>query len=415
MKRATDGTEPGSSLPAVEGGSPVCAEFLPFSRPSLGESEEREVLETLRSGWITTGPRTARFEGLLREFTAARRVVAVNSCTAALHLSLVTAGIGPGDEVITSPVTWPSTANVIVHCGATPVFVDIERDTFNLDLEQVAARVSPATRAILPVHLAGLPVDLDRVHEIAARHELEVIEDAAHALGGEFGGAPIGSRSRFVCFSFYPIKNITTGEGGALALNREEDEERVRQLALHGITRDAWKRYTHEGSIHWECVVAGFKYNMPDLCAALGIHQLARLPEFIARRRHLAGLYCELLSDVEEIILPSRVEQVGHAHHLFIITLRTDALRVGRDEFVGALKSENIGTGIHFRGLFLHPFYQQRFGVRPEDFPHASYTSERIVSLPLYPAMTDDDAAAVARAVKKLARFYRRDARGDGG
>ncbi|MGE3163781.1 MAG: DegT/DnrJ/EryC1/StrS family aminotransferase [Planctomycetota bacterium] len=393
--------------PAVEGGVPVRADFLPFSRPSLGDAEEQEVLATLRSGWITTGPRTARFEELLRGATGARSVLAVNSCTAALHLSLVGLGVGPGDEVITTAVTWPSTANVVVHCGATPVFVDIEPETFNLDLSQVEAKITSATRAIVPVHMAGLPVDLDRVHAIAARHGLEVVEDAAHALGASAGGQPIGSRSRFVCFSFYPIKNITTGEGGALAMNREADEERLRVLALHGITRDAWKRYTNEGSPHWDCVAPGFKYNMPDLCAALGIHQLARLQEFTERRRRLALRYRELLADIEEIILPASLEREGQAHHLFIIMVRPELLRIDRDGFVAALKAENIGTGIHFRGLFLHPYYRDRFGLRSADFPQATFTSDRIVSLPLYPAMSDADVVSVASAIRKLVCCYR--------
>lgn len=393
--------------PVVEGGEPLRGSFLPFALPKIGEEEEREVVEAIRSGWITTGPRTAKFEGMLKEYTGAEEVVAVNSCTAALHLSLVTAGVGPGDEVITSPVTWPSTANVIVHTGATPVFVDIERDTFNIDATRIEEKITDKTKAILPVHMAGQPCDLDRILAIADARGLDVIEDAAHALGAEYRGQRIGSFSRFTCYSFYPIKNITTGEGGALALNRAEDVERVRMLSLHGITKDAWKRYAEEGSIHWECVEPGFKYNMPDLCAALGVHQLPRMDDYIRTRRHYARLYRQAFIDTPELIVPQTVDDVRHAHHLFIVMLRPEMLRISRDEFVMALKKENIGSGIHFRSLHIQPYYRERYELRPDDFPNALFTSERIISLPLYPAMEERDVLLAANSVKKLVKYYR--------
>ncbi|MEM7262457.1 MAG: aminotransferase class I/II-fold pyridoxal phosphate-dependent enzyme, partial [Planctomycetota bacterium] len=394
--------------PVAEGGEPLRGTFLPFALPKIGEEEEREVLEVLRSGWVTTGPRTQKFESMLAEYTGAKEVVAVNSCTAALHLALAALDVGPGDEVITTPVTWPSTANVIVHQGATPVFVDIERDTFNIDPERIEEKITERTKAIMPVHMAGQPVDLDRIHEIATRHGLPVIEDAAHALGAEYRGQRIGSISRFACFSFYPIKNITTGEGGEIALNDEADVDRVRRLALHGITKDAWNRYTESGSIHWECVEPGFKYNMPDLSAALGVHQLPRLDGFIETRRRLARLYRQALMDCPEIILPSTGDDNRHAHHLFIAMLRPEMLKIDRDELVLALKAENIGTGIHFRSLHLQPYYRERFGFTPDDFPNASFTSDRIISLPLYPAIGEKDVLQVANSVKKLVKYYRR-------
>ncbi len=394
--------------PAVEGGEPLRGTFLPFALPEIGEEEEREVIEVLRSGWVTTGPRAKRFEQMLAEYTGAREVVALNSCTAALHLALVVLEVGPGDEVITSPVTWPSTANVIEHTGAKPVFVDIERDTFNIDPGLIEERIGPRTRAILPVHMAGQPVDLDRIHALAGRHGLEVIEDAAHAIGAEHRGRRIGSISRFTCFSFYPIKNITTGEGGALALNDPADVERARMMALHGITKDAWKRYSEEGSIHWECMEPGFKYNLPDLAAALGIHQLPKLERFIEQRRRHARLYRQAFIDAPEVILSQTHDHVRHAHHLFIIMLRTEMLRIDRDGFVRALAKERIGTGIHFRGLHLQPFYRDKYGLRPEDLPNATFTSERIVSLPLYPRMTENDVLGVANSVKKLIKYYRK-------
>lgn len=394
--------------PVLEGGEALRGSFLPFALPELGEEEEREVIEVLRSGWVTTGPRTKRFEAMLRDYTGAHDVVALSSCTAALHLALVVLKVGPGDEVITSPVTWPSTANVIEHTGAKPVFVDIERDSFNIDPSLIEERIGPRTRAIIPVHMAGQPVDLDRIHALAASRGLEVIEDAAHAIGAEYRGRRIGSISRFTCFSFYPIKNITTGEGGALALNRAEDVDRARMMALHGITKDAWKRYSEQGSIHWECTEPGFKYNMPDLAAALGIHQLPKLDRFIERRRRHARLYRQAFLDTPEVISPASSDGVRHAHHLYIVMLRTEMLRIDRDSFVQALQKEKIGSGIHFRGLHLQPFYRDKYGLRPEDFPNATFTSQRIISLPLYTRMTETDVLGVANTVKKLVKYYRK-------
>ncbi|MCA8960402.1 MAG: aminotransferase class I/II-fold pyridoxal phosphate-dependent enzyme [Planctomycetes bacterium] len=394
--------------PVAEGGEPLRGSFLPFALPSIGEEEIAEVVEVLRSGWVTTGPRTRRFEEAIRDYTGAADVVAVNSCTAALHICLASMDIGPGDEVITTPVTWPSTANVIVHTGATPVFVDIERDSFNIDPERIEEKITDKTKAIIPVHMAGQPVDLDAIHEIADRRGLTVIEDAAHAIGAEYRGRRIGSISRFACFSFYPIKNITTGEGGAIAFTDPADGERLRRLALHGITKDAWNRYTAEGSIHWECIEPGFKYNLPDLCAALGVHQMPRLDGFIETRRRYARLYRQALLDCPEVIVPNVSDDIRHAHHLFIIMLRTEMLKLDRDAFVQALKKENIGTGIHFRSLHLQPYYRDRFGFTPDDFPNASFTSERIISLPLYPGMAEKDVLQVANSVKKLVKYYRR-------
>ncbi|MCI0650733.1 MAG: aminotransferase class I/II-fold pyridoxal phosphate-dependent enzyme [Planctomycetes bacterium] len=393
--------------PVAEGGEPLRGAFLPFALPTLGEEEEQEVLAVLRSGWVTTGPRTQRFERQLADYTGAREVVAVNSCTAALHVALAALDIGPGDEVITTPITWPATANVVEHLGATPVFADIERDTFNIDPARIAEKITERTRAIVPVHMAGQPADLQQIHELAEARGIAVVEDAAHAIGAEYRGKRIGSISRFTCFSFYPIKNITTGEGGAIALNDPADSDRVRRLVLHGITRDAWKRYTNEGSLHWECVEPGYKYNMPDLAAALGIHQLPRLDGFIETRRRFARIYHQAFIDTPELILPRVADDVRHAHHLFIVMLRAEMLRVDRDGFVQALKKENIGTGIHFRGLHLQPFYRDKYRLEPHDYPNATFTSERIISLPLYPAMSESDVLVVANSVKKLVKYYR--------
>ncbi len=399
------------AVPAVDDGEPVRSSFLPFALPLLGREEEEEVVATLRSGWITTGPRTARLEKLIADYTGAKHAVCVNSCTAALHLSLVAAGVGRDDEVITSPITWPSTANVIVHQGAKPVFVDVEPDTFNMDPDRLEAAITDRTRAIVPVHMAGQPVDLDRIGAIAAARGIPVIEDAAHALGARYRERPIGSISKATCFSFYPIKNITTGEGGCVTTDDDEWAETLRVHALHGISRDAWKRYRQdasETSIHWECVAPGFKYNMPDLSAAIGIHQMGRLEGFIDRRRRIARRYDRAFQNVPEVVIPRVDDDIRHARHLYIIMVRPEMLSIDRDRLVLALKAEGIGTGIHFRSLHVQPWYRETFGFAPDAFPNAAMVSERIISLPLYPKMDDRDVETVIRAVRKLVDAYRK-------
>ncbi|MBN1419916.1 MAG: aminotransferase class I/II-fold pyridoxal phosphate-dependent enzyme, partial [Planctomycetes bacterium] len=395
-------------VPVREGGEPLRAQFLPFALPSIGPEEEQEILDTLRSGWITTGPRTAEFERRLAAYLGVPEVVAVSSCTAALHLSLIAAGVGPGDEVITSPVTWPSTANVIVHTGATPVFADIDRDTFNIRPDEIEKRMTPKTKAIIPVHIAGQPCEMEAIRRIAKAWGTIVIEDAAHAIGAEYRGRRVGAGGDFACFSFYPTKNITTGEGGAVAVSDPERAETIRLWSLHGVTRGAWNRYAAEGGLHWDLVVPGYKYNMPDLGAALGIHQLAHLDAFIETRRRYARLYDESFLDLAEIIRPRVLDGIRHAYHLYIIMIRPEMLRVDRDEFAKHLRAENVGVGFHFRSLHLSPYYRERLGIAPEDYPNARFTSDRILSLPLYPRMSVGDVLQVAEIIRKLVRFYRR-------
>mgnify|MGYP000011744200 FL=1 len=397
--------------PAVVGGDPVRSEFLPFALPSIGREEEQEVLETLRSGWITTGPRTQRFERMLAEYTGARHAIAVNSCTAALHLSLAALGVGPGDEVITTAITFPATANVVIHQGARPVLVDVDPTTLNIDPAAVEAAITPRTKAIIPVHMAGHPAEMDAIWAIAARHGVAVIEDAAHAIGAEYRGARVGNLqgSLAACFSFYPIKNMTTIEGGAVLTNDDAFAERVRLLALHGISKDAWKRYSSEGTQHWECLLPGYKYNMTDIQAALGLHQIKRLDGFLQVRERYARIYREAFADLPELELLRVDAHVRHAWHLFIVLLRTDRLAITRDEFIEALRRENIGTGIHFRSLHIQPFYREAFGLQPEDLPHAAAVSERLLSLPLYPRMSERDVLDVVAAVRKVVRAYRID------
>jgi dTDP-4-amino-4,6-dideoxygalactose transaminase/nucleoside-diphosphate-sugar epimerase len=394
--------------PASMGGDPVRQELLPFAQPSIGLEEEQEVLDTLRSGWLTTGPKVQRFEKALAEYTGAKHAIAVNSCTAALHLSLAALGVGPGDEVITSPITFPATANVAIHLGATPVFADIDPRTLNIDPIDVARKVTSRTKAIMPVHMAGQPVDMDAIYAIARRHNLAVIEDAAHAIGAEYRGTKIGNLegSAAACFSFYPIKNMTSAEGGAILTNDDDLAERARILTLHGISTDAWKRYTKEGSHHWETLMAGYKYNMTDIQAAIGLPQLKRLDGFIHMRERYTNLYQTALSDVKEIELLECIPGVKHAHHLLVALLRLDRVTTDRDGFVDALKQENIATGIHFRSLHVQKYYRETFGLAREDLPNAAEVTDRLFSLPLYPKMSEKDLHDVIVAVRKLAAAF---------
>jgi dTDP-4-amino-4,6-dideoxygalactose transaminase/nucleoside-diphosphate-sugar epimerase len=392
--------------PAVAGGEVAFPAFLPFSLPDLGEAEEKAVVEVLRSGWLTTGPRVQSFEQRCRERLGCPEALALSSCTAALHLALYSLGIGPGDEVITTPITFPASANVILHLGATPVFADVEPHTLNLDPAKAEACVTPRTRAILPVHMAGRPCDLDAIWALARRHGLRVVEDAAHAFGSFYRGVPIGQVSPLVAFSFYPIKNLTTIEGGLLAVNDASLVPTLRAAALHGLSRDAWNRYGAEGSPHWDVILPGFKYNMTDVEAAVGLCQLERLGEFLYLRRKYAAVYREALSEVEGIELLAPPDE-GHSHHLFIVLVRPEILGVDRDQFVAALRRENIGTGIHFRPLHRMRWYRERFGFQPGALPVAESAGERLLSLPLYPKMSYEQIERVADAVRKLARHFR--------
>ncbi len=393
---------------AVEGGAPVRASFLPFHQPLVDADDERAVIETLRSGWLTTGPRTKGFERALASYTGAAHCVAVNSCTAALHLALEAVGVRAGDEVITSPITFASTANVIVHCGARPVFVDVEPDTLNIDAAAIERAVTPRTKALIPVDFAGQPCDLDAVMAIGARHRLPVIEDAAHAIGAEYKGRRIGGIADMTCFSFYATKNITSGEGGALTTNRQEWADRIEVMALHGISRDAWKRYGSEGYRHWDIIAAGYKYNMFDLQAALVTSQFGKLERFHARRVALKKRLDAGLQDVAEMTMPVERAWAQHAYHLYPIVVRTEMLTADRDTIMNAIQAENVGIGVHFRAVHLHPFYADTFGFRRGMFPNAEYYSDRTISLPLYPRMTDADADDVVAAVKKVFSHYRR-------
>ena len=382
--------------------------FLPFHQPLIDEDDERAVLEVLRSGWITTGPRTKQFEKTLAAYVGSTHAVGVNSCTAALSLALEAVGVGPGDEVITSPITFASTANVIVHRGARPVFVDVEPSTLNLDASRLEAAITPRTRAIIPVDFAGHPADLDEIMAIARRHSLVVIEDAAHAIGAEYRGRRVGGIADMTAFSFYATKNITCGEGGALTTNNAAWADRIGIMALHGISRDAWKRYSAEGYQHWDIIYPGHKFNMFDLQGALIGSQLSKIDTFHARRVALKARLDAGLRDLPEVAFPAEKPEIKHAYHLYPIVVRTEALSADRDQVMNAIQAENVGVGVHFRAVHLQPYYVETFGFRRGDFPHAEYYSDRTISLPLYPRMTDRDADDVVEVVRTVIARFRR-------
>jgi UDP-4-amino-4,6-dideoxy-N-acetyl-beta-L-altrosamine transaminase len=392
---------------AIEVATPVRGDFLPFCLPDIGEEEIEEVAQTLRSGWITTGPRTKRFEQLFAEYIGTRHAIAVNSCTGALHIALAAAGIKPGDEVITSPLTFCSTANVIVHLGGKPVFADIGED-YNIDPSEVERCIKPATKAILPVHYSGQPCQMDEILTCARKHNLLVIEDAAHAVGAKYRERMIGTIGDATAFSFYAIKNITTAEGGMITTGDDELAEKMQLLSLHGINRDAWKRYASEGSWYYEVIYAGYKYNMTDIQAALGIHQLAKLERFLEVRRRYAATYSEAFAEMPEIQTPTTNADVRHAWHLYTIQLDPERLAINRAQFIEALRAENIGTSVHFIPVHLHPYYRQKFGYKRGDFPNAECAYDRIVSLPLYPKMSEEDVGHVIAAVGKIVRKHRK-------
>ncbi len=381
---------------------------VPFHRPSIGEEEIHEVEETLRSGWLTTGPRTHRFELDVARYVGAARTVAINSATAGLHLALVALKIGPGDEVITTPLTFCATVNVILQVGATPVLADIGPDG-NLDPRSVAARITPRTRAILPVHLAGLPCDMDAIWDLARKHGLIVIEDAAHAIGSRYHGYPIGAsnqsdgrHSDAVVFSFYATKNLTTGEGGMVATGNPQLADAIQTLSLHGIDHGAWNRYGAAGNWYYEVQELGYKYNLTDIQSAIGIHQLRKLDRMIGLRTTYAGLYHQAFEGMEELEVPPNDQRCRHAWHLYMLRLNVDKLSIGRGEFIEELRRRGIIASVHFIPIPLHPYYAEHTNVGSYPCPRALDLYPRLVSLPLYPAMTLDQVLLVGSAVKEI-------------
>ncbi len=376
--------------------------YLVFGAPVIGEEEIAEVVDSLRAAWLGTGPKVARFEELIRGYTGARHAVALHSCTAALHLSMLAAGVGEGDEVITTPMTFCATVNSILHAGATPVLVDCDRETQLIDPQRIEDAITPRTRALVPVHLTGRLCDMDAILDMARRHDLVVIEDAAHALEGVYRGQKVGDIGHLTCFSFYVTKNLTTGEGGMVTTNNSDFAAKIKMYGLHGLSRDAWRRFSDAGYKHYHVQFPGFKYNMMDLQAAIGIHQFARLEEGLARRNAIWRHYNEAFDDLPAGIPAPDDPETVHARHLYTLMIDRERCGLTRDEFMAELHERGIGTGVHYVGVHLHPYYRDRWGYRPADFPNATWISERTVSLPLSPGLTREDVADVIAAVRAV-------------
>ncbi|MBW2119079.1 MAG: DegT/DnrJ/EryC1/StrS family aminotransferase [Deltaproteobacteria bacterium] len=379
-------------------------DFLVFGSPAIEEAEIEEVVDSLRSGWLGTGPKVARFENDFASYKGMEEshIAAVNSCTAALHLSMIAAGIGPGDEVITTALTFCATVNAIIHAGAIPVLADINPQTMNIDPAEIMSKITSKTRAILPVHFAGRCCDMDSIMEIANRHDLKVIEDCAHAMETEYHGKKCGTFGEFGCFSFYVTKNVVTGEGGIIMARRIEDIDRIKTLALHGMNKDAWHRFGDDGYKHYYVVEAGFKYNMTDLQAAIGIHQLKRVEKNWLRRQEIWGRYQRVFKDLP-VTCPSEPDpDTRHGYHLYTILIDEDRTGMSRDEFLDKMTSQNIGVGVHYLSVPEHPFYQQTLGFRPEDFPHAMGVGRQTVSLPFSTKLADEDVGDVIGAVEEV-------------
>lgn len=376
--------------------------YLVFGAPRIEEAEINEVVDSMQSGWLGTGPKVAQFQQQFADYIGVEHAMALNSCTAGLHLSMVVAGLGPGDEVITTPMTFCATVNSIVHTGATPVLVDCDRETQLIDPQRIEDAITPKTRALVPVHLCGRPCNMDAITDIAQRHNLVVIEDAAHAIETVYKGRKVGTISQLTCFSFYVTKNVVTGEGGMVTTNNPDYADKIKMYGLHGMSRDAWKRFSDDGYKHYQVIFPGFKYNMMDLQAAIGLHQMTRVEENWRRRDEIWQLYDNAFADLPIKLPPADEPDTLHARHLY--TLMIDEARAGitRDRFMQRLHQLNIGTGVHYLGVHLHPYYRDRFGYQPEDFPAATWLSERTVSIPLSPSLSDADVEDVIEAVRMV-------------
>ncbi len=396
-------------LLAIKGGNPVRKNenFLIFGEPYIGEEEIREVVKTLESCWIGTGPKVAKFEKMIKDYLGAKNIVALNSCTAALHLSMVASGIGEGDEVITTPMTFCATANAITHTRAKPIFVDINKYDLNIEPKNIEKAITKKTKAILPVHFAGRPCDLESILDIAKRKNLFLIEDAAHAIGAEYHGKKIGNFGDATCFSFYATKNITTAEGGLVATAKKDFADKIKILGLHGLSKHAWERYSDSGYKHYLIEEPGFKYNMTDVHASLGIHQLSRIDEWDKVRNRIWKQYNKAFQNLP-LQLPSPIESnTKHAKHLYTIIVQTEKLNCNRDHILQAIQAEGIGIGVHYTALHLHPYYRG-MGYKEGDFPNTEYIGERTISLPLSAKLTNKDINDVISAVTKVINYYKK-------
>ena len=382
--------------------------FLPFARPTLEDEEIKAVCAVLGTDWISMGPKTIEFEEKVKDICKVKEAVAVNSCTAGLHITLEALGIGKEDEVITTPLTFASTANTIVHVGAKPVFADIQEDTFNIDPKKIAEKITDRTKAIVPVHYGGHPCDMDSIMKIAKENGLMVIEDSAHALGASYKGRPAGTIGNAGVFSFYATKNATAGEGGMITTDDTELANKLRMLRMHGIDKDAWKRYDKTGGWYYEIKYAGYKYNMSDVLSSIAIEQVKKLERFNKARADIVSFYNERFKDVAEIRIPVHRENIKHTWHLYPILIQHELLDIDRGQFIEELKNLNIGASVHYIPLHLHPFYQNTYGYKKGDFPVTEDVYDRLISLPIYPKLTDEDREYVVNAVKKIIGEHRK-------
>lgn len=385
---------------------PIRDSFLVFGSPKIEEEEINEVVDCLRSGWVGTGPKVNRFENLFKEYKNSKYAVALNSCTAALHLSMLSIGIRPGDEVIVPTMTFAATANSVIHAGGTPIFADCEKDTMNIDPDDIERKITPRTKAIIPVHFAGRPCNMDAIMDIARQHDLKVVEDCAHAIETEYHGKKAGTFGEIGCFSFYVTKNIITGEGGMAITENKDYADMMKIMALHGMSKDAWKRFSDSGYKHYQIIYDGFKYNMMDIQAAIGIHQLSRIDKYWKRRQEIWSIYNESFEDLP-VFTPKPVESnIRHAYHLYTLLLDINNAKITRDKFIDELSKLKIGTGVHYIALHLHPYYQKVYGYKLGDYPNAEWISNRTISIPLSAKLTDDDVNDVIKAIKKIFFVY---------
>lgn len=394
--------------PAIEGGTPVRDNFLPYGTQSLDQEEIDEVIDSLKSDWITTGPKMRLFENKFKNYIGSKYAVAVNSGTAALHIATSAIDVNPGDEVIATPLTFVASANCIVYRGGKPVFADIKKDTYNINPEEIEKKITSKTKAIIPVHFAGQPCDMDEINEIAEKHDLYVIEDAAHAIDAKYKGKKIGTISDLSIFSFHPVKNITTAEGGMVTTNNDDLYEKLLMYRTHGISKDAVKRFGKSGGFYYDMKYLGYRYNMSELHAALGIHQLDKLKSFQKRRRDIVKIYNEKLQKLDEIKIPFKKKNVKHSWHLYVIQLKLEKLKVDRDYIFKALREENIGVNVHYIPVHYHSYYKNKFNLRKGILPNVEWLFPRLLTIPLFPKMTNNDVSDVVDSIKKIINYYRK-------
>lgn len=393
--------------PAALGGNPVRKTPLRFGVPTIRQDEINAVIDVLKSGWISTGPKNREFEERFKSYTGAKNAIAVSSCTDAMELSLVVGGISKGDEIITTPMTFTATANVIIHQGAIPVFADIDKYTLNINPLEIEKRITSKTRAIMPVHYAGQPCQMDEIINIAKDHNLMIFEDAAHGLGAEYNGRKIGTIGDTTSFSFHVQKNLTTAEGGMLTTDNDDWANRLKILRLHGMTKDAWGR-TSGSQVHYDVVFPGYKCNMTDIQAALGLAQLNKLEDYISIRQKYAKIYNNAFRQIPQINLLKRIDSIRHSENMYVIMLNLEMLTINRDEFIKYLQAENIFCAVHFKPVHLHSYYANTFGYKRGDYPNAEYAFDRVITLPLSPMMTENDVHDVILAVTKLTKYFKR-------